>query len=109
MSLADCSSNDISTQELEALTLACRHARESLTAFLGQEEADTYWRRVLERACVGTQSACHPECVQRIADALREIPGPPAIVGASLAIHVRSYRLLSSANKLETYFEGEAS
>ena len=79
----------------------------SLNALFGEVEARRIWRDVCARADVDANSpALDFDAMQSIAEILIARGGNLSLVGSSLSIRVHTYRMLSSAQRLEAFLEG---
>lgn len=86
---------------LDGLTRA--RAVESLKDLLGEEEARRVWESMCRNLNVHPDGPLNLDEIEAIAEALMELGGPVSLVGNSLSIRVRTYRMLEGASRLQSF------
>ena len=80
----------------------------SLEQLLGPEEASTAWASACRSAGFEPDQSLGLDDLEAVADALMAEDGTVALVGSSLAIRVRTYRMLEGASRLEAFLGPES-
>lgn len=80
----------------------------SLKSLVGEVEARRIWRDICRDVDADPNSEnLDFETLERIAERLTDKGGALSLVGSSLAIRIHTYRMLSSAQRLEAFLGGK--
>lgn len=79
----------------------------SLERLLGEHEAQKTWQQVCRAAEVADPASPDLDELGRIATVLSGYQGPLSLVGNSLSIRIQTYRMLHSAQRLESFLDGD--
>jgi hypothetical protein len=77
--------------------------RQSLISFLGRQEGERIWHRTHALLDLDLDASLDFAALEQIADELKTRLGSVALVGHSLSIQARTYRLLDSSGRLKDF------
>ena len=107
MSVTNGASGPDLSNALESLTR--KPTLDSLNALVGPEQAENLWQDACRQAGVSPdESSLQLDQMDQIAQVLIAQGGAIALVGSSLSIRVRTYRMLHSAERLGSFIGGQA-
>lgn len=91
---------------LTPLTRDRAHA--SLIEILGDDEGRRTWNEICSRAQLEPDSPLELDELELLADELMDCQGAISIVGSSLAIRIRTYRMLEGVSRLGDFVDSGA-